>query len=98
MKKIGIKTIAISGILSIGLMMSGCTDIERGFATGTAVGVGGTVLTHENTRSRYSRSYYDTGYRNGCVSARGRWRKSSYYWRNLRSYRNGWREGYRRCR
>jgi len=95
--------IAMAGSLVLaGVSMTGCTDFERGFVTGTAVGVGGTVLAHESGRSsargRYSRSYYSRGYSNGCSSARGRWYKSSYYWRNSSSYRNGWRSGYRRCR
>ncbi len=98
MKKMLIKVAIIGSMVLAGFSMTGCTDFERGLATGAAVGVGTTVIANESSRPRYSRSYYNTGYRNGCSSARGRWYKSSYNWRNFRSYRNGWRSGYRRCR
>jgi len=98
MKKMLMKVAIIGSMVLAGFSMTGCTDFERGFVTGAGVGVAGTVVANESSRPRYSKSYYNTGYRNGCSSARGRWYKSSYYWRNFRSYRNGWRSGYRRCR
>ncbi|NKQ40526.1 MAG: hypothetical protein HF962_03040 [Sulfurovum sp.] len=98
MKKVLMKIAIIGSMVLAGSTMTGCTDFERGLATGAAVGVAGTVIANENRRPTYSRSYYNRGYNNGCSSARGRWYKSSYYWRNSSSYRNGWRAGYRRCR
>ena len=99
MKMLFVKVMTVGVVVLAGLSMTGCTDFERGFVTGAGVGVAGTVIAHESTRRpSYSRSYYNRGYGNGCSSARGRWYKSSYYWRNSGSYRNGWRVGYRRCR
>jgi len=91
------KIAIIGAMVMAGVSMTGCTDFERGLAAGAAVGVGTTVIANESRTPRYSRSYYDRGYRDGCRSARGRWYKSSYYWRNFRSYRNGWYSGKRRC-
>jgi len=98
MKKVLIKVAVITSMVLAGFSMTGCTDFERGFVGGAAVGVGTAVVANESRRPSYSRSYYNRGYNNGCSSARGRWYKSSYYWRNFASYRNGWRAGYRRCR
>ncbi len=97
MKKTLMKAGIIGSMVVAGITMTGCTDFERGLGTGVAVGVAGTVIAHESSRPS-SRGYYNRGYNNGCSSARGRWYKSSYYWRNFASYRNGWRSGYRRCR
>jgi len=99
MKKALMRLAIIGSMVMAGFAMTGCTDFERGFVTGAGVGVAGTVVANESSRRpSYSRSYYSRGYNNGCSSARGRWYKSSYYWRNSVSYRNGWRAGYRRCR
>ncbi len=100
MKKLLMKVAIMGSMVMAGFTMTGCTDFERGFVSGAAVGVGTTIAAHESrgTRTRRGRSYYNRGYNNGCSSARGRWYKSSYNWRNFASYRNGWRAGYRRCR
>ena len=97
MKKLLMRVAIIGTMGMAGFTMTGCTDFERGFVSGAAVGVGTTVAAHESRNTRYSRSYYNRGYNDGCRSARGRWYKSSYYWRNFRSYRNGWNSGKRRC-
>jgi len=97
MKKMLMKIAVITSIVVAGFTMTGCTDFERGLGTGVAVGVVGTVVANESNRPSY-RSYYNRGYNNGCSSARGRWIKNRYDFRNYRSYRNGWRAGWRRCR
>jgi hypothetical protein len=98
MKKF-ITKVALSGVLVLsGLSMTGCTDFQNGLVTGTAVGVAGTMIAKESSNSNNSKSYYDAGYDNGCSSANGRWYKSKSRWRNYASYRNGWRNGYKRCR
>jgi len=98
MKKQFIKIIILGSLVFTGLNITGCTDFERGLATGAAVGVGTAVIANESKHSNYRGSYYNRGYRNGCTSAQSRWYKNSYYWRNFAGYRNGWRDGYRNCR
>lgn len=98
MRKSIMRVMIVVAALLAGMGTTGCTDFERGFVTGAGIGVAGTVIAHESTRTNGSRGYYSRGYNDGCSSARGRWYKSSYYWRNSTKYRGGWRNGYRRCR
>ena len=41
---------------------------------------------------------YRRGYRNGCASARGTWRKNRAAYRYYSAYRRGWKAGWRNCR
>jgi len=102
MKKILMRVTVVVAMVFAGFSMTGCTDFERGMAVGAAAGVVGSVAANSGTNNRHYRSsrssMYNRGVNNGCSSARGRWYKSSYNWRNYSSYRSGWRSGYRRCR
>jgi len=102
MKKILMRVTVVAAMVFTGFSMTGCTDFERGVAVGTAAGVAGTVIATDGSTNRPSRPsrnrMYNRGVKNGCSSARGRWYKSSYNWRNYSNYRSGWRDGYRRCR
>ena len=41
---------------------------------------------------------YNRGYRDGCSSARGNWRKNKAAYRTVVAYRNGWNVGWRTCK
>ncbi|SHO81095.1 hypothetical protein MNB_SV-15-814 [hydrothermal vent metagenome] len=45
----------------------------------------------------YKRGNYNLGYKDGCRTARYRYTKNRYKFRNIRSYREGWRTGRRDC-
>ena len=100
MKKIVMK-VAVSGLLILsGLSMTGCSDFQKGLVTGTAVGVAGTMIAKDRSTSssNTTSTYYNDGYDDGCSSASGRWFKSKERWRNSTAYRDGWRNGYKRCK
>ncbi len=100
MKKF-ITKVALSSVLVLsGLSITGCSDFQKGLATGAAVGVAGTMIAKDssNSSSNTTSTYYNDGYDDGCSSASGRWFKSKDRWRNYTSYRNGWRSGYKRCK
>ena len=43
------------------------------------------------------RHYFDQGYRDGCDSARGYYRRDHYKYKNIMSYKEGWRAGEYEC-
>ena len=48
-------------------------------------------------KSLHTRSYFDRGYRDGCASSEGYFRKDRYIYARHRSYRDGWSLGREEC-
>ena len=53
--------------------------------------------TKKSLTPTQKRHYFDQGYRDGCDSARGYYRRDHYKYKNIMSYKEGWRAGEYEC-
>jgi len=93
------KTKALLLFIGTLFLFSGCSQYEQALLTN--------ALTSQQSYASYpnsgytqtsTRSYYRDGERDGCRSRQyNKTIKSSYKWNQYRTYRDGWREGYRKC-
>ena len=70
---------------------------SRAYRQGWTLGRQECKSTKKSLTPAQKRHYFDQGYRDGCDSARGYYRRDHYKYKNIMSYKEGWRAGEFEC-
>jgi len=70
---------------------------SRAYRRGWTLGREKCKSTKKSLSSAQRRHYFDQGYRDGCDSVRGFYRRDHYKYKNIMSYKEGWRAGEYEC-
>jgi len=94
MKNVLSDFITLYAVLLTAVIMSGCTPYEDPIYANTF----DRPSYGYHTSGYNSERYYRRGMHDGCSSSKGNYIKDRYLYHNDYSYRNGWKEGYEKCR